>query len=842
MRTKTLGFFIALLVTACGGDDASEAPEPERESPGSGSAVLAEDAKVLDDAGLDALSSFEGDGSLLELSFSSRSSVLDSVASGDVLILGAAEAAPHGALVKVEEVAASGDGLVLRGRAAELGEAFEELSLSLATVLDEPSFTSLESQSQPRVATSRQALGLTFPVALSAESDAGSFELDGSLSLDSDLDLKLDFDFSSFQLDELSLTFSAKETFLAELTGQGEASFDESTTLGSVSFAPITLLLPIPAPPGIVPVVLTPGVSLQAGLKGSIRGDVEASVTQRAAFTAGLGYKDGEFGGFSEDDSDFDFEQPTYEASASIKAWAGPRLEVLLYGAVGPFAGVEAFVEAAANAEGPPLCATGIVDAGLSATVGVDFLADYSTTLFDHRYPLAKFDSCSDDPDAPRPALTWARTFGREGSSGEQAKAIIELSDGSYLVVGDSELFEGVTAFAASVWAVRLDPLGNVIWERAVGALSRQGVTRGVAEVEGGFLVLGASGVMKLDVGGNLIWAKSYSSDGGLELVSIAPADGESSIVAGIAGSPGRAIAMKLDPAGDVVWARGYAGDDVGRVRSSADGGALLVGKVETDGDDLYLAKLDADGEVVWQRAVDNRFDTTGGEEEPILSSSGDRGYDVVEKPDGGYLVAGESYGNFPLPEVSPVGFYASWVAELDEDGELTGAGSTLYRAPEEAAYGGAYAVGVRPNGSSVVVGRRADSAEDLFLNEDVLVIQGGAFSLLGGAGNDAVYGGTLAGVGRGMPLQMTADGGSIVAVTSDSFAGQDQFWVIKLNRTAGIHSDYRKSVTGASYENPDAVSSSLNASSTELDVTVEAFTEDVLWEDAGLVSASQSQ
>src|SRR5690606_32206103 len=114
---------------------------------------------------------------------------------------------------------------------------------------------------------------------------------------------------------------------------------------------------------------------------------------------------------------------------------------------------------------------------------------------------------------------------------------------------------------------------------------------------------------------------------------------------------------------------------------------------------------------------------------------------------------------------------------------------------------------------------RRADTEDDLLVNEDVLVIQDGAVSLLGGAGNDAVYSGSLAGIGRGMPLQMTSDGGSVVAVTSDSFAGQDQFWVVKLNRTAGIAFDYRSSVAAASFSNSEAVAVSLNAGYTELEV-----------------------
>jgi hypothetical protein len=127
-----------------------------------------------------------------------------------------------------------------------------------------------------------------------------------------------------------------------------------------------------------------------------------------------------------------------------------------------------------------------------------------------------------------------------------------------------------------------------------------------------------------------------------------------------------------------------------------------------------------------------------------------------------------------------------------------------------------------------------------LLANEDVLVIQEGAFSFLGGAGNDAIYGGTLAGIGRGMPLQMTADGGSILAVTSNSFAGQDQFWVIKLNRTAGINFPYRESASGASYANPDAVTSALDVDPTELFVRAESFSEDVVAEETELVSASQ--
>lgn len=827
MKARIFGLLVAgVLLSACGGDDSPATAKPTNR------ALLAENAKVLDAAGHDALERFDVDGELVELSFSSASAVLEELAEGDVLIIGSAEAAPNGALVKVEQVSVEDD-VVVRGRPAELGEAFEELSFYHHALLDTLASTSF--QAKPGLVTSQQALGLTFPVLLRAESDKGSLELDGSLSLDADLDLELKLDLSRFKLEELALSFSAAETFLAELEGQGAASFEESVTLGHIAFTPITLLIPIPTPPGVVPVVLTPGVRLQAGLSGAIQGDVEASVTQRASFTAGVGYKNGRFGGFSDDESEFDFEQPTYEASASIKAWAGARLEVLIYGAVGPYAGVEAFVEAAANAEGPPLCAMGVVDAGLGAKVGVDFIADYSATLFEHRYPLASFDSCSDDPEATRPALTWAKTLGRKGSPGEVAKAILEQSDGSYLIAGDSNLFGKTQAFAASTWVVRLDPLGNVVWERAFGAVPERGVTRGIAEVSDGVLVVGASGVMKLDVGGNLVWARRYSAAEGFELSSIAPQKNGAAMVTGVFGSPGRAFVMKIDAEGEVEWAKSYAGDGIGRVRTSADGGALIVGHVDRGGDDIYLAKLGSDGSVVWQRAVDNLFDAKEGSDEPSWSSAIDRGYDVVERPGGGFIVVGESYGNFPIPEAQPTGFYASWVVELNADGEVEN--SMIYRVPGDAMYGGAYGVGLRSNGSAIVVARRADRAEDLLSNEDVVVIQDGAFHVLGGGGNDTIYGGTLARTGRGMPLEMTRDGGSIVSLTSDSFSGKDEFFIVKLNRTGGISFDYRRSLSGASYPNAAATSYSLGGSPKELEVSGEAI--EVPAETSEVVSAT---
>jgi len=333
-----------------------------------------------------------------------------------------------------------------------------------------------------------------------------------------------------------------------------------------------------------------------------------------------------------------------------------------------------------------------VLDAGLGGKAGVDLIADYETTLFNKGAPLASFDSCSNDPNAPRPALTWARSFRRTGSPGERAKAIIQLSDGTYFVVGDSDRFDAIDGYAAAVWALRLDALGNVMWQRAFQRLGPFGMAQGAAEVPGGVLVAASTGVMKLDMGGNLVWAKAYDAGQYLEIASLAARDDGTSLVAGRYGNTTRAWAMKLDDGGGVEWSRLYGGSGFARVRNTADGGNILVGSLESNANDVLLAKLDASGGLQWKRALDDRYDSSGGAvDNAVLLSGTDRGYDVVERPTGGYVIAAESYGSFPLPEAGQPGFFAPWRIEVDGSGELTS--STLFRAPINALYDTAYAL-----------------------------------------------------------------------------------------------------------------------------------------------------
>ncbi|RLD20900.1 MAG: hypothetical protein DRI69_05350 [Bacteroidetes bacterium] len=66
--------------------------------------------------------------------------------------------------------------------------------------------------------------------------------------------------------------------------------------------------------------------------------------------------------------------------------------------------------------------------------------------------------------------IVWAKTYG--GSDDDQANDIVPLDDGSFLVIGESESFDGdktVSLGKSDLWIVKLDADGNILWEKTYG-------------------------------------------------------------------------------------------------------------------------------------------------------------------------------------------------------------------------------------------------------------------------------------------------------------------------------------------------------------------------------------
>lgn len=122
--------------------------------------------------------------------------------------------------------------------------------------------------------------------------------------------------------------------------------------------------------------------------------------------------------------------------------------------------------------------------------------------------------------------LVWEKSFG--GSQTDEARGITKSNDGNYIIVGDTrsnDLDVKNNKGAADLWAIKISPLGELIWEKSFGGSSFD-VARSISKTQNGsFIISGSSRsidgnltdnngqndawVIKIDNNGNLKWQKS---------------------------------------------------------------------------------------------------------------------------------------------------------------------------------------------------------------------------------------------------------------------------------------------------------------------------------------------
>jgi len=256
---------------------------------------------------------------------------------------------------------------------------------------------------------------------------------------------------------------------------------------------------------------------------------------------------------------------------------------------------------------------------------------------------------------APLGAATL-RTFG--GQLGDSGYDLVLLTDGGTLVVGQADnqglshrIVPGVGR------ALRLDPEGNVLWERDYND-DVDGMLYSPIQVdEGQFVILGQTvgsyardeddiHLIKIHDNGDLVWSRTFggrgqdigkmvreTSDGGFILVG-SLADEQPSRRNGVYLYQSRIFLVKTDSEGNKVWSQTH-GDEMlylpWGVAETSDGGYVLAGwEAKTlDDRDVVLLKTDAQGALEWSRS----WDLDPGER--------DGAFDLILTSDGNVLVCG---------------------------------------------------------------------------------------------------------------------------------------------------------------------------------------------------------
>jgi gliding motility-associated-like protein len=240
----------------------------------------------------------------------------------------------------------------------------------------------------------------------------------------------------------------------------------------------------------------------------------------------------------------------------------------------------------------------------------------------------------------PAPVLEWQRTYG--STYGEYPGKILKTADDGYIVSGYSAGADGDIMghhgnnTVPDVWIVKLDPTGNIQWQKSFGGTDSDAGAYIYETADGGFVVAASAASRNCDMTGN---------HGGFDF-----------------------WILRLDRKGEVIWQKMYGGSKEDYVRGitlSSDGGFFVVGETQSnDGDvtgnhgqqDIWLIKIDNSGNLKWQKAL-------GG-------TDIDNGRGVVATANGGCAAIGNSYSNNGnVTSNHGAGDY--WMMQLDQEGNL---------------------------------------------------------------------------------------------------------------------------------------------------------------------------
>lgn len=426
------------------------------------------------------------------------------------------------------------------------------------------------------------------------------------------------------------------------------------------------------------------------------------------------------------------------------------------------------------------------------------------------------------------PAIQWQKSLGGtgvEGSSIGSTSGVQQTPDGGYVMAGTSFSSNGdVTGNhgGSDYWIVKLDPNGNLVWEKSYGGTQNDDANSICLTSDGGYAIAGSTfshdgdvtfnhstgnsdyWIIKLNASGNLQWQKSFggsmfdfaysiqqTTDGGYIVAGTVSTAFDGGLTDGdISGGHGfdDYWIIKLDGVGNLEWQKALGGggsEGAYSIHQTTDHGYVVAGFTSSpDGDvtglhscnhfeycepDYWVVKLDSSGNLQWEK-------TLGG-------NSDEEAYSIWQTTDGGYIVAGWSESNTG-DVTGNHGGQDFWIVKLDAEGNLTwnkslgGLNDEKARSIQQVSDGGYIIAGTESGNGGDVTGThgsidywivKLDTVGNLLWEES-----------LGGTSSDIAN-----------SIVQTSDGGYIVEGFSSSndgnvtgHHGSSDYWIVKLEGT----------------------------------------------------------
>jgi hypothetical protein len=263
---------------------------------------------------------------------------------------------------------------------------------------------------------------------------------------------------------------------------------------------------------------------------------------------------------------------------------------------------------------------------------------------------------------------------------------------------------------------------------------------------------------------------------------------------------------VKLDSSGNIVWAKtigGSGSDEANSIIQSSDGGYVVAGGTSSFGAgyrDIYVVKLDSAGNVQWAKTIGRSYL--------------DEAYSIIQSSDGGYVVAGWTWG-------FGAGYGDMYVVKLDSSGNVIWT-KTIGGSNSDAAY----SIIQSSDGGYVVAGYTESFGAGY---RDIYVVKLDSAGnvqwakTIGGSSDDEAY-----------SIIQSSDGSYVVAGYTESFgAGGADFYVVKMDANGDVCfsqniTNYSVSSNVGSFSAPSPVSSTQSPTVNTVSPTVASYASSV--------------
>ncbi|HWY10358.1 MAG TPA: T9SS type A sorting domain-containing protein [Bacteroidia bacterium] len=236
----------------------------------------------------------------------------------------------------------------------------------------------------------------------------------------------------------------------------------------------------------------------------------------------------------------------------------------------------------------------------------------------------------------------WTRSYG--GPKPDQGNRIMPTADGNYFIIGCSQSYGGGDY---DIYLLKINPTGGMIWYKTYGGSGNDNGNEIIATTDGNYMITGTTYttssnsdafLMKIDPAGNVLWEKYYGGPADDQGNSLKQSPDGGYVMAGLTfsyGQGGDAYLVKTNAIGDTTWTKNYGGplnDEAKYVLANSDGSITFCVRDSSTGAgdiDIQVIKVNSVGAPLWNKVY-------GGTKKDTPKM-------IQPTSDGGYIVCGHS-------------------------------------------------------------------------------------------------------------------------------------------------------------------------------------------------------